>query len=477
MSSRHSLSKISHETDWQDRRVTVMGLGSFGGGIASVRFLAERGARVRVSDRKDETTLAESLSHLSDFPNVEFRLGGHDWSHFEDADLAVLNPAIRFDDPIVERIRQSGVPTASEIELFWQLNRGRVIGVTGSNGKSTTTALTHHVLKAALAESGSNRQAWLGGNIGRSLLPHVDEIHSDDWVVLELSSFQLKALNQIQARPDVAVVTNFAPNHLDWHGTLQDYRESKQTLLRWQTEADYCVTTRDDEVASWPGNARRILTGPGEEIQIGEARSEVALPAMKLRGQHNRQNAVNAFAAVFAAAALDNRDAPGDATAPILPSSAIEAFSTFEPLAHRLAPIASAAGRTFYDDSIATTPESAIAALDSFDEPVVLLAGGSDKKLDLSELARAISANAKAVALLGTTGPQLDELISKQNPGRKRFLAESLASAFEWAVKQSSPGDAVVLSPGCASLDWFRNFQDRGEQFAKLARTWAEQNR
>lgn len=471
--SDRPLSTITRKTDWHGRRVTVMGLGSFGGGVATVRFLAERGARVLVSDRKGETALADSISQLAGLPKVEYCFGGHEWSHFEDAELVVLNPAIRPDDPLVERIRDTGVPASSEIELFWQLNRGRVIGVTGSNGKSTTTALTHHVLQAAMAAGPmQNGRAWLGGNIGRSLLPHVDEIHSDDWVVLELSSFQLKALNQIQARPDVAVVTNFAPNHLDWHGTLQDYRESKQTLLRWQTEADYCVTTGDDEVATWPGIARRILTGPDEEIQIGEARSEVALPAMKLRGQHNRQNALNAFAAVFAATAIRDNDANAS-----LPPSAIEAFSTFEPLAHRLAPVASAAGLTFYDDSIATTPESTVAALNSFDEPVVLLAGGSDKKLDLSEMACAISNNVKAVALLGTTGPQLDELIAKQNPGLNRFSAESLKSAFLWAVEQSSPGDAVVLSPGCASLDWFRNFQDRGDQFAQLARAWAEQNR
>lgn len=472
-----TFSTITRETVWHGRRVTVMGLGSFGGGVAVVRFLAERGARVLVSDRKDEAALTDSLSQVAGLSGVEFRPGGHKWSHFEDAELVVLNPAIRPDDPFLKRIRHAGIPTSSEIELFWQLNVARVIGVTGSNGKSTTTALTHHVLQAAMAADPTRTgRAWLGGNIGRSLLPHVDEIQADDWVVLELSSFQLKALDRIHARPDVAVVTNFAPNHLDWHGTLEDYRESKQALLRWQTEADYCVATADDEVANWPGKARRILAGPGEAIQIGESRFEVACPPMKLRGLHNRQNALNAFAAVFSAAAIDNWGDSDNEHSATLPASAIAAFSTFEPLAHRLSPVASAAGRTFYDDSIATTPESSVAALRSFDEPIVLLAGGSDKNLDLSELAQAISTNVKAVALLGTTGPQLDELIAERNSGLNRLLAESFQTAFEWAVEQSSPGDVVLLSPGCASLDWFRNFQDRGEQFAELARKWAEQN-
>lgn len=456
MTSRSDLSTISRETNWQGRQVTVMGLGSFGGGIAAVRFLAERGAKVLVSDRKDESALADSLSQLADLPNVEFRLDGHDWSHFESAELVVINPAIPPDNPLVEQLVQSGFPTSSEMELFWQLNTARVIGVTGSNGKSTTTALTHHLLEASL-ETG---QAWLGGNIGRSLLPHLDEIQPEDWVVLELSSFQLRALNRIKARPDVAIVTNFAPNHLDWHGTLDDYRESKQALLRWQTEDDFCVLTPGEEVADWPTRAERIHAG------------EIELPPMQLRGDHNGENAIAAISAVTAATLIMARENGNSTRSPV----ATEVLSTFQPLPHRLAQVASAAGRAFYDDSIATTPESAIAALNSFDEPVVLLAGGSDKKLDMTEFAELISTSTKAVALLGATGPKLDELISARNPELIRFQADSLHAAFDWAVEQSSAGDVVLLSPGCASLDWFRNFKDRGEQFAKLARNWCDRS-
>lgn len=452
MNSRSDLSTISRETDWQDRRVTVMGLGSFGGGVAVVRFLSERGAKVLVSDRKDEVALAESLNQLAGLPGIDFRFGSHDWSHFENAELVILNPAITPADPFVAKLRQADIPTSSEMELFWQLNQARVIGVTGSNGKSTTTALTHHLLDASL----DTGRAWLGGNIGRSLLPQIDEIQPEDWVVLELSSFQLKALNRIRARPDVAVVTNFAPNHLDWHGTLDDYRESKQILLRWQTEDDFCVLPPDGDVANWPSKAKRFHI------------DQLDLPPMRLRGKHNRDNAIQAVSAVTAAMIIHARETGRTEVSPVATTS----LSKFQPLPHRLAPIATTAGRTFYDDSIATTPESAIAALNSFDEPIVLLAGGSDKKLDLTEFARSISKNVKAVALLGATGPHLENLIAAQNPELSRFQADSLQAAFDWAVRQSTEGDVILLSPGCASLDWFRNFQDRGDQFAKLANDW-----
>ena len=454
MTSGSPIFPITRDIDWHGRRVTVMGLGSFGGGIAVVRFFAEHGANVLVSDRKDESALAESIAGLADLAGVEYHLGDNEWSHVEDAELVIVNPAVPPSDVIYRRLMTSGIPCSTEIGLFWQLNRSRVIGVTGSNGKSTTTALTHHVLDASL-ETG---RAWLGGNIGGSLLPRLDEIQPEDWVVLELSSFQLKALDRIRARPDVAVVTNFAPNHLDWHGTLDDYRESKQALLRWQTEDDFCVLTPGEEVADWPSQAQRIHAGNPE------------LPQMRLRGNHNRENAINAVSAVTAAMLIDARDRGESKPSPV----ALTALSTFLPLPHRLASIAAAAGRTFYDDSIATTPESAIAALNSFDEPIVLLAGGSDKKLDLSEFAAAIAKSVKAVALLGTTGPNLDELISARNPGPVRLQADSFQSAFNWAVEQSSPGDVVLLSPGCASLDWFRNFKDRGEQFTKLATDWCD---
>lgn len=447
------------------KRAVVMGLGSFGGGVGVVRFLASRGATIRVSDPRSEEQLADSVAELADVPDIDWRLGGQDWSHFEDAELVVVNPAVRPDHPLLSQLADRGVPLTTEINLFWQLNRGRVIAVTGSNGKSTTTALIHALLEAG------GRRSWLGGNIGCSLLPVVDQIESDDWVVLELSSFQLERLNWLQARPDIAVVTNFSPNHLDWHGTLTSYAAAKQTILRWQTTSDWAVlNATDGNAPNWPGSGRRLLfnacdqqrlehsTGlDGDTISVsidGQLRS-VSTSGFRLRGRHNFENAEAAVAAAMIAGVDE--------------ASIERGLSSFDPLPHRLQLVAEWEGRSFYNDSIATTPESAIAALDAFDEPIVLLAGGYDKQVDLSAFAAAIGRRAKAAALLGATGPRLAEQFNCQTPP-PHLVATSFREAIGWAIEQSAPGAVVLLSPGCASYDWFQSFEDRGSQFVTIVR-------
>jgi UDP-N-acetylmuramoylalanine--D-glutamate ligase len=463
------------------RKVTVMGLGSFGGGAAAVRFLAVGGAHVRVSDLRSRERLQEAVSELSDLPNVDWRLGEHDWSHFADADFVVVNPAIPPLHPIVKRLDAEGIPVTSEMNLFWQLNPGRVIAVSGSNGKSTTTALIHAMIQA------SGQRSWLGGNIGRSLLPHLDEIASDDWIVLELSSFQLHTLNRLHARPDIAVVTNFAPNHLDWHGTLDEYRLAKQTILHWQTSDDWCVLNGDDaDVCEWPHEAKsvRVTDAPPDKSparqsashawfeESGLARVQINDQSLghsefgngelhirewcPLRGRHNLANALlAATAAHLAGASVDG---------------VRKGLQQFNALPHRLQFVAEVDGRQFYNDSISTTPESTIAALDSFDEPVVLLAGGYDKQVDLRELSHRIAERTKAASLLGHTASTLSDGIQQNNAALPIATCTDFSDAFAWAVEQSSPGDVILLSPGCASYDWFTSFVDRGEQFCELVK-------
>ncbi|MBI1311663.1 UDP-N-acetylmuramoyl-L-alanine--D-glutamate ligase [bacterium] len=459
------------------KRVVVMGLGSFGGGVGVVRFLAGHGAATRISDTRTREQLAASVALLDDIDNIDWRLGEQDASHFEDADLVVINPAVRPDHPLLRQLIDRGVPLTTEMNLFWQLNRGRVVAVTGSNGKSTTTALIHALLEAGC------RRCWLGGNIGGSLLPIVDQIEPSDDVVLELSSFQLERLNGLRARPDIAVVTNFAPNHLDWHGTLEAYAAAKQSILRWQTAADWAVLNANDEmVSAWPGEAGRVAFGAGGgNVNTGEVKSQpgnaswlngntirchidghnacVSLTGFRLRGRHNQENALAAVAA---------------ATIAGVDSASIErGLSQFEPLPHRLQLIGEFNGRFFYNDSIATTPESAIAALNAFDEPIVLLAGGYDKQVDLSRFAAAIGARVKAAALLGTTGPRLAERLGRCPSPPTYRVAASFRDAVCWAIDRSTPGDVVLLSPGCASYDWFQSFEDRGRQFIAIVRELA----
>ena len=459
--------------DFRNRRVTVMGLGRFGGGTGAVRFLCARGARVTLTDLQNEQALAASLAELGDCRLDALHLGGHREEDFSNADLVVANPAVPPGDRFLELARSARVPVTSEINLFWQLNRAPIAAVTGSNGKSTTAAILHAILEA------TGRKSWFGGNIGRSLLPEVDAIRADDSVVLELSSFQLEELDQIQASPHVAVVTNFSPNHLDRHGSLGAYRRAKQTILRWQDARAAAVLNADDpDVLTWPARGRRFCFGKndiggfgafenGQAVMFRDEKRTESLPIAEwcaLPGSHNLRNAT---AAACAALAMN------------VDIDAVRAgIEGFRALPHRLQLVAEAAGRRFFNDSKATTPESLQAALDAFTAPIVLLAGGYDKHVDLDPMATSIARRAKAVALMGRTAERLLGRLQQEidggncvEPVRARSC-RSLEDAFSWAVLNSDPGDVILLSPGCASYDWFRNFQERGDRFAKLARDW-----
>ncbi len=443
--------------DLGGQSVTVMGLGSFGGGLGVVQFLLAHGARVTVSDRRTAEQLAGTLRLLSDTSCVELHLGEHREPDFVSADMVVVNPAVRPGHPLVERARCRGVCITSEMGLFWSRCRGRVAAVTGTNGKSTTTALLCHLLQA------DGRSAWLGGNIGGSLLPDVDRIEPDDWAVLELSSFQLAALDEQQVSPEVAVVTNFAPNHLDWHGTADAYRYAKQTILRWQRPGDVAVLNRGQEVNSWETRARTEFF---QEQDLHEEWHVEDNPV--LRGTHQRENVA---AAVAAARSMGVSDV------------AIEqGLQTFVGLPHRLQLVGMIDGRRWYDDSASTTPESTLAALARFEEPIVLLVGGADKGADLSELAGGIVAKARAAVLMGDVAETLQRLIAarlaeQSDVAARRQVSVTVAASLSDAVTQaaslSQPGDVVLLSPGCASYGWFANYVQRAEEFARLVRSRA----
>ena len=462
--------------DYRNRRVLVMGLGSFGGGIGAVKFLVSRGANVTVTDLRPAEKLAESLAELRDTPPARVVFGGHNEVDFREAELVVVNPAVKRDCPFLNSAIRAGVPVTSEMNLFWKWNPAPVIAVTGSNGKSTTTAMTHAIVSQTLQKQ-TARKAWLGGNIGTSLLPIVDQIRSTDIVVLELSSFQLFDLDRIQASPHVAVVTNFAPNHLDWHPNLEHYRESKQAILRWQTQDDFAILNDDDaDVRLWPVRGDRLGFGLQKESPYGGfARGRDAVircPGrefdlslgdwLKLPGRHNVANALAAITASVCVGA----DAASIQTA----------IETYQPLPHRLQFVGEVAGRRFLNDSLATTPESTEVALDAFESPIVLLAGGYDKHVDLNAMAQAIARRAKAVALMGQTATTLRQqiLACPDHQCEVSIPQTSLRESFLWAWEHSVPGDVILLSPGCASYDWFRNFADRGTQFAELVKAQTE---
>ncbi|MBM81620.1 MAG: UDP-N-acetylmuramoyl-L-alanine--D-glutamate ligase [Planctomycetaceae bacterium] len=449
------------------RRVTVMGLGMFGGGVGAVEFLFQQEADVTVTDLRGAEVLSASLKEID---RLEQQYGAkssvvsgeHRSQDFLDADLIVVNPAVPRSSEFLALAESNNVPLTSEMNLFWSRNPAKTIGVTGSNGKSTTTALIHSILKNA------GVSCWLGGNIGQSLLPVVDQIRSDDWVVLELSSFQLEDLDRIEASPNIAVVTNLTPNHLDRHGTIEEYRRCKQTIVRWQSDRDTAVLNGDDnDVSAWPSNGHRVYFGQdrtngngvydnrNDSAQIVEGNQTREFPLakhLKVPGQHNFSNAMGAIAAALAAGVGLDQVGPG--------------IAAFSGLPHRLQLVGEYEGRRFYNDSIATTPESSIAALQAIDAPIVLLAGGYDKKIDLSPMVDAIAENARAVALMGQTATQLQQLLKTNNEQTNTKVCSNFPESFEWAWQISRPGDAVLLSPGCASYGWFDSFVDRGRQFA-----------
>ncbi|MGA2034500.1 MAG: UDP-N-acetylmuramoyl-L-alanine--D-glutamate ligase, partial [Thermoguttaceae bacterium] len=429
------------------RRVTVMGLGPFGGGLAAARWLARQGARVTVTDAADESALAEPLAALAGEAIEEFHLGGHREADFRHAELLIVNPAVRPGNPWLEMARQAAVPLSSELELFLNACPARMIGVTGSNGKSTTAAMIAAILRA------DGRRAWLGGNIGRSLLDDLAAMRAEDWAVLELSSFQLWHLTEAARLPQIAVVSNCSPNHLDWHGTWADYVAAKQRLLLGQTPEDVAVlNSPDGEVASWRRLARGRTVVPWPLA---------GLPPLAVPGGHNRVNA--ACAAAAAEAALCSRAAIDDG------------LRHFGGLPQRLEKFAVIGGRVFYNDSTATTPESTTAALESLAPPIWLLAGGRDKGSDFSGLVTAMARRVRGAAFFGSMAAALERRLAAENPRAPCASMETLEEALRWCWTHSAAGDSILLSPACSSHDQFRNFRQRGETFVRLVSELAKQ--
>ena len=447
------------------RRALVMGLGLFGGGVGVTRYLHREGAKVTVTDLRNAEDLTESMRALDGVP-VRYRLGGHEEDDFKRADLVIANPAVPRSSPYLKLAESRGTPVTTEICLFLERCPCRVVGVTGSSGKTTTTCLLGEMLRRA------DPRTLVGGNLGGSLLDRLGELAPDVPVVVELSSFQLDRLGESGWRPHVAVVTNFAPNHLDVHGSLKAYREAKQQIVVHQGPGDFAVLNGDDaEVAGWArlgggvcvpfslekdqmqgvylgdGEIRQSLNAPESKVCSG---SDLQLP-----GRHNLANALAACGA-----ALCWGVGEGDI------AEAVRGFSGVE---HRLERVGEAEGVTYYNDSIATSPDRTRVALESLPEGLVLIAGGSDKGLSYDELGPLIGRRARDLVLLGETA----DAIAASVPGASRACihrVESLEDAVATAARVAPAGGTVVLSPASASYDMFLNFEERGRTFKRLVR-------
>lgn len=451
------------DLDFADKRVTVVGLGIEG--VDLVRYLSRRGAEVTVSDSKPRAKLASRIGEVSGLP-VRFSLGSNKAADIAAAEAVFVSQSVPLDLPSLREARHRGVPLGSMLGLFMELCPGPIAGITGSSGKSTTTALVGEMLRA------DERPVFVGGNIGIALLDNLPTIRTYTWSVLEVSHTQLQL---VERSPHVAAVLNVTPNHLD-RFSWDEYRRLKGNLIRFQTENDTAVLGYDDpECRALKGEVRgRLLwftlgdrlPGNGVLVRDGWAvlrlgsRREWLFPlaSLPLRGRHNWANALAAAAIATACGAS--------------PEAIACAVESFRGVPHRLELAGEAGDVSYYNDSIATTPERTLAGILSFTEPVVLLLGGRDKNLPLDELVSQARERCRAVILFGESAAKLEAAFNSAPDGGEARIVRvaGLADAVGAAHSLALPGDVVLLSPACTSFDAYENFERRGQHFTALVR-------
>lgn len=455
-------------TDWNGKRVLVVGAARQG--LALTRYLSRHGARVTLNDQRPPEAMSQAQAALADLP-VEWALGGHPLELLDGKDLVCLSGGIPLTLPLVAETIRRGIPLSNDTQVFMEAVPCRTVGITGSAGKTTTTTLVGLMAKASVAESALQPPAcvYVGGNIGDPLINYVDEMKQEDLAILEISSFQLE---QMTVSPNVAAILNITPNHLDRHGTMEAYTAAKARILEFQSVTDTAVLGRDDPGA-W-GLRDRVrgrllsfgLTPLAEDLDGTYLKDDLLhlregrayLPLMKqsqvlLRGTHNLLNVLAAFAIGHALGLrLD---------------AMLMAVQDFRGVPHRLELVREWRGARWYNDSIATAPERTIAAIRSFDEPIVLLLGGRDKNLPWDELAALVARRVDHVILFGEAADKIEAALARL-PGERKYTLErypGLKQAVQAAARVCAPGDVVLLSPGGTSFDEFRDFEERGERF------------
>jgi UDP-N-acetylmuramoylalanine--D-glutamate ligase len=414
--------------------VTALVVGAARSGVALARYLAGKGEAVRVVDRKSETELGDVLAQLP--AGVDLKLGGYDDSVLADVDVVYASPGVPWDSQLLDDARRLGIKVSSEIDLFLRLCPGTVVGITGTNGKTTTTALTGAVLAAG------ERPVLVGGNIGDTVLDRLDEVTSRHWVVLELSSFQLESVEKPRFR--VGVILNITPDHLDRHGTFERYVDLKARAIEFAGADDFAVLNgRDPAVRGLASRTRAHVVWFDEHRPV---------PPMPLPGRHNLENAL-AAAAVGRIAGLSDEAI----------DAAIRAFKGVE---HRLELVGEWEGVRWYNDSKATNPDASRVALSAFpDAPLVLIAGGYGSDFELGRWVADVLRHADAVVLMGASA----ELLAKELADFPKVeRADSLEEAVELAAARARPGGVVLLSPAYKSFDMFKDYEDRGRRFKAL---------
>lgn len=467
-------------TEWNDKRVIVIGAARQG--LALGRFLVSRGAHVVMNDQQPAEQMENAQKALNDLsPQVEWVFGSHPLTLLEGTDCICVSGGVPLEIPLIQEAKRMDIPITNDSQVFLEECSCRTIGITGSAGKTTTTSLMGKIAESPItlhAEKSLYRKVWVGGNIGAPLLAVVDEVQTNDLAVMELSSFQLELMHR---SVDIACVLNVTPNHLDRHATMEDYFAAKKRILDYQTAQGVAILGSDD-----PGAWSMLNSVKGQAYSFGKNQPPAGMPGayiengwvslwngrnsvhilkqseIPLRGWHNVEN-VLASCAISQAAGISIQ-------------AMQEAIRSFRGEPHRLEWVLSFKGADWYNDSIATAPERVMAAIHSFESPtdiqrpIVLLAGGRDKKLPWDELAKLIHDRVDHLILFGESAQKISDAVGQKQPNG-RLISIDFTSGLEQAVRLAfrvvEPGDIVLLSPGGTSFDEFRDFEERGEAFKR----------
>lgn len=431
---------------FKNKKVVIMGLGLHGGGVGAAKFFCKQGADVLITDLKTKDQLKESVAKLKGLKKINYTLGGHKGTDFIKADLIIKNPDVPNASPYLAIARKSSVPVETDVSLFFKLSKAFIIGVTGTKGKSTVASLIYHILKLKY------KRVFLAGNIGVSPLELLLKLKKNDKIILELSSFELENLKQ---SPNIAVITNILPDHLNRYASMAEYIESKKIIFKYQKKSDVLILNSDDPVAkSFAKKAQSRVCFFSTKEKPAELISN-----FKLFGEHNLSNLA---AAIAAARELK---IPGD--------SIIKSVKSFKGVESRQQFIREFKGVKYFNDTTATMPESVIVAINSFserfpDSKLIFICGGQNKGLDYKKLAGAIKKRVGDLIMLpGTASDTIkEELLGFDKIHEVASMPEAVAKASSLAQK----GDIVVLSPGAASFNIFKNEFDRGKQFVKAVK-------
>lgn len=440
------------------KKTAVVGLGVSNKPL--VDFLLNLGAIVSGFDKKSENEFSDIAAELKS-KGVKLVLGDGYLENLVGYDVIFKTPSMRIDCEALQKASKEGAYITSEMEEFLRYCPGKVFGVTGSDGKTTTTTLIYNMLK------NQGYRTWVGGNIGTPLFTKIEEMESNDKVVLELSSFQLMTMS---VSPEVAVITNLSPNHLDIHKDMREYVDSKENIYKYQNKEDLLVLNRDNEITNKMSNdseARVLQFSVKEKIEKGAYYQNDILflndlevcrkSKIKLKGMHNVENLLAAFCALIEDVEIENMN---------------KVAVSFTGVEHRCEFVRELDGVEYYNDSIASSPTRTVAGLMAFDKPVILIAGGYDKKIPFEPLAELGLKHIKILILVGTTKNKIKEAFEHEFIKTKTSIPIFLTDTFEEAVYKAKEcaeaGDIVTLSPACASFDLFPNFEKRGNTFKEI---------